>query len=383
MDKPTEYHPSAVCNCNVGETCFLHDETKKVSKTTKKVKPMKKQTKKVSAKEFVAGITAPFPYKRSDLDVIVTMGVGKSKKVPRVTVRLIKKNEYQKCLWEGNATVAEVEAFKDDEALMDFVKSKVGAILPDEISHNFNKVTMLVTPGIQLNLTLDTNENYFTLKFFSKKSSKVTWKETVCAGSYDSDDHGIKDLVDNLYSKPSDMAAQDFLFAAFNDENNEILATNQNMKNVLKCAQKFASKNPGSSIYSALSQPGWNNSIATRYIVGRMIDSMDSFGDSITFSRRTLEAAVIPSFIMSLDEVNVWLNNNLFLDLLRVVIAAFYDDYRVDMKRDQDLRPLISKRSAHKLEFKVDDLISITRVDDSEIYVLLEDVIDRVNNGRF
>lgn len=377
----------AKCDCGPKEGCSLccKAPTMKLKDLQlKKVKPMKKQTKKVAAKNDVDNTTVPFPYKSSDLDVIVTMGIGKSKKVPRVTVRLKKKNEYQKCLWEGNATVAEVESFKDEAALMAFVKSKVGAVLPNEISHDFNKVTMLVSPGIELNLTLDTRENYFTLRFFSKKGAKVTWKETVCAGSYDADDQDMKDLVEKLYMEPSDMTAQDFIIAAFNDEDNEILASNRYMKNVLKGAQKFASKNPGSSIYSALNKPGWNNSTATRYIVGRMIDIMDSFGDSITFSRRALEAAVIPSFLMNLDEVNVWLNNNLFVDLLKVVIEAFYDeDYRVDMKRDQELRPLVSKRSAHKLEFRVDDLISITRVDDSDTYVLLEDVIDRVNNGRF
>jgi len=375
------------CDCGPNEGCSLCCKAPmmilKDLKPTKKVKTVKKKTDIISAKEFVAGITAPFPYKRSDLDVIVTLGVGKSKMVPRVTVRLIKKNDYKKCLWEGNSTVAEVESFNDDEALMAFVKAKVGVVVPVEISYDFKEVNSgLIGLNNKLNLTLDTEESYFTLRMFSKTGNKVVWKERLCADGYDGSDTDIKDLVERLWSDPSDGVAKAFLRAAFDCEENEILASKGGMASLFKALKKFSVKNKDSALSAVVSE---TDPLVMRYIAGRIMDLTDGMGDQITLARTPLSIAVVPFFLMTDLSMRKWLNRDSIVDLIQVVIMAFGDPAytKVEVKKNQDILALVSKKEAANVFFAVDDLIVIREVSEDNQVLTMDSVIERVNNGRF
>ena len=341
---------------------------------------------KKSKAQAVTAVTKPFPYKRSDLDVTVTMGLGKSKKVPQVSIMLKKTGSRSSDnLWSGTATPEQIESFKDDKVFMAFAKEKIGPVLPNEISYTFNKTTMLVGKDRELNLNIDTRDNFFTLRFFSKKGTKVVWKETLCTASwYDGDEDLVLKLAEKLSYEPSDENAQAFIRAALDSDTDDVMAGPRFMKTVVSAGKKFAVKRPASTIYTLLTSPGWIDSVALRYMVGRIADLEQGIDNDQNLSLRLLEAAVIPFFIMPLEQVNVWLNNKVFIDLIEVVLEACNEgEYEVDLKKAQDLTKFKSKRSAKTLELKVDHLVSIRRASNDCTAVTFEDVLMVVNNGRF
>lgn len=368
------YPPNAVCNCNVGEICSLHDETK----TTEKVKTMAKQTKKA-----VASAGGEFPYKLSDLDITATLGLIKSSKGQRVTISLKKKKgQSSRILWEGDATEAEIASL-NTSSLMAFVKAKVGPVLPKEFTYVFKNAPLLLA-DYELSLRITPEDRYFQLQYFTTKAGKRAYTEVTCAGHWNDSDN-VNPFLTKLIAEPSDENAQDFIrYVLESDSCDNLLASKGLMKRCIKAAKVYVATRPASNIHGVLQED--SEMTYLRYMVGSLVNLLESIGyEGVTLARTPFEAAVIPSFLMTGASVQDWVKQPLLLLALLEVVIEAYDRgcFRVELKKAQDLRTYLSKSEAKKLKVKVDDLIVLSSTKNENALLSFEDVLEVVHNGCF